>query len=302
MTRYFFVTAAVLAAAAGASAQVIDGTADASYGPALAVQNTQTGFGDSNLGQVNFANGSELDGLFGYISGGNLNLVLTGNLESNYNKLELFFDTRAGGQNQLRGDNPNVSFNGLNRMGDDGSGNGLRFDTGFGADFWFSATGGDAGGGNYGFFVDYSEILTGGGGSNGYFVGGNNGQGALSGGNNPFGVQVAINNSNVAGVTGGNGLASGAGVITGVEFSIPLSALGDPTGPIAVCAFVNGSGHDYVSNQVLGGIGGGDNLADPRNVNFSQIAGDQFVVVVPAPASLALLGLGGVVAGRRRRA
>ena len=48
-----------------------------------------------------------------------------------FNKLDIFIDAIDGGQLKLRGDNPNVDFNGLNRMGDDGSNNGLRFDDEF---------------------------------------------------------------------------------------------------------------------------------------------------------------------------
>jgi hypothetical protein len=78
----------------------------------------------------------------------------------------------------------------------------------------------------------------------------------------------------------GGGASSGAGVSTGVELAIPLSAIGNPSGCFNVCAFINGSGHDYVSNQVLAGapVGTG-NLADPHNVDFSQIAGNQYFSV-----------------------
>jgi hypothetical protein len=123
--------AATLSAAVFAQ-PTIDGTRDALYGSPIVVQNTQTGFGDSNLGQVDYANGSELDAAYAYVdmSSQTLYLFLAGNLESNFNKLEIFFDTVAGGQNRLRGDNSGVDFGGLNRMGDDGSGNGLTFDQG----------------------------------------------------------------------------------------------------------------------------------------------------------------------------
>lgn len=299
MIKQLILTAGVLVMATPAFA-AIDGVWEALYGPAISVQDTQTQFGDSNLGWVDYANGSELDAAYAYISGGNLHLLIAGNLESNFNKLELFFDTIAGGQNRLRGDNPNVDFDGLNRMGDDGSGNGLTFDAGFEADFWISVTGG---GGPYQLYANYAELLTFGGGA-GYFMGqtGAGGPGTLTGGTNPFGIMATIDNSNTAGVTAGTGPDSGAGVLTGMEFLIPLAAIGNPTGPFKVSAMINGGGHDFLSNQVLGGIGGGSNLGDPRWVNFKNIAGDQCFTVVPEPATLVALGAGlAAIAGRRRR-
>jgi hypothetical protein len=69
-------------------------------------------------------------------------------------------------------------------------------------------------------------------------------------------------------------------VISGVEISIPLERLeGYAGGDIRVCAFINSNDHGYMSNQVIGGIGGGDNLEDPRLVDFAAIEGDQFVVI-----------------------
>lgn len=299
--RSIAVVVVMLSAGVAAAQPIIDGTADPIYGPALSIQNTQTGFGNATLGLPNFANGSELDAAFGIISNGTLYLTLTGNLESNFNKLSIFLDTRTGGQNRLRGDNPNVSFNGLNRMGDDGSGNGLRFDAGFEADWWISVTGGND---PYQIFVDASELLTGGGGTNAGFLGAGAHltNGTLSGGNNFLNALVTIDNSNTGGVGSGNGLGSGAGVLTGVELAIPLANLGNPTGPINIIAFVNGSGHDFLSNQVLGGIGGGGNLGEPRLVDFSQIAGDQFFTVIPTPGSGLLLATGVMAFFRRRRA
>ncbi|MCS6949103.1 MAG: dockerin type I domain-containing protein [bacterium] len=255
---------------------VIDGSWDPVY-QVLAVQDTQTGFGDSNLGLVDYANGSELDVAYGVIKDGVLYLLLAGNLESNFNKLEIFFDTRPGGQNRLRGDNPDVDFGGLNRMGDDGSGNGLTFDPDFAADFWIGVTGGGA---PYRLYANYAELGNPG---VGLYLG-NTGavsDGVLVDGNNPFGIRVTINNSNVAGVTGGTGVGNGAGVLTGVELAIPLSAIGNPSGPFKVCVFINGLFHDFLSNQVLAGIGGGGNLGEPRQVNFGSIPGNQYFVVQP---------------------
>lgn len=268
------VSSLLLASLAGTAAAVNDGTLDGAYGVAKAVQTTQTQFGDSNLGATTWANGSELDNAYAYISGGVLHLFFGGNLESNYNKLEIFFDTGAGGQNRLRGDNPDVDFNGLNRMGDDGSGNGLTFDAGFTANYYITTTGGDVGGGTYGMFAAYSEILTAGGGT-GYYLGTNGATtpGPLTGGTNPNNIEITINNSNSAGVGGGCDPASGAGVATGIELAIPLAALGGSE-CMSIVAFINGGSHDYLANQVLGGVAG-CNLGEPRAVNFANQPGVQ---------------------------
>ncbi|CUU35022.1 PEP-CTERM protein-sorting domain-containing protein [Armatimonadetes bacterium GXS] len=289
---------------ASASAQTIDGTRDAIYGSPIVVQDTPTGFGDSNLGQVDYANGSELDAAYVYVdmTGQTLYLFLAGNLESNFNKLEIFFDTVAGGQNRLRGDNSNVDFNGLNRMGDDGTGNGLTFDSGFEADYWIGITGG---GSPYALYANWAQLLTGGGGP-GYYLGTTSAasDGTLTGGTNPDGIRVTINNSNTGGVTSSTAdPIDAAAVTTGVELAIPFSAIGiSGATVIKISAFINGSGHDYLSNQVLGGVGGLGNLGEPRNVNFANIAGDQFfTVVVPEPASLLALGAGLTALALRRR-
>lgn len=289
---------------ASALAQTIDGTRDAIYGSPLVVQNTPTGFGDSNLGQIDYANGSELDAAYAYVDmmGQTLYLFLAGNLESNFNKLEIFFDTVAGGQNRLRGDNAGVDFGGLNRMGDDGSGNGLTFDTGFEADYWIGITGG---GSPYALYANWAQLLTSGGGPGDYLgTTGAASDGTLTGGSNPYGIRVTINNSNTGGVTSSTAdpLAAAA-VTTGVELAIPFSAIG-VTGAtvIKISAFINGSGHDFLSNQVLGGVGGLGNLGDPRYVNFANIDGDQFfTVVVPEPVSLLTLGAGMATLALRRR-
>ncbi len=285
--------ACVLAACGSAMAQSVDGFLDASYGSALSVQNTQTQFGDSNLGQNRFANGSELDAGYARIANGNLYLFLAGNLESNFNKIEIFIETGAGGQNVLRGDNADVDFNGLNRMA------GLRLPTGFNASRYLTASGGNS---PYAMFVNAADLLPGGGGSGGY-LGSNDGSGAaLAGGNNPFGIMAAIDNSNTAGVSGGNGIdnsGAGAFVETGMEFAIPLAALGDNLSTLRIVAFINGGGHDFMSNQVLGGIGGGNNIGEPQRADLSNVT--PMTIDVPTPGAAALMGLAGLVGLRRRR-
>lgn len=307
MKKLSIATMALLGVAGSSFAQLtIDGTKDAEYTPTTVFQTNGTQFGDSNLGQVGAANGSELNGAYGYVSGGYYNLFVPGNLESNYNKFELFIDSIAGGQNQLRGDNPDVSFNGLNRMGNDGSGNGLKFDTGFDADFYFSIAM-DSGA----IYGNFAELLTSGGGT-GYYLGSVTPgvAGAPSGGTNPAGILFNVNNSNTLGATSGAAASSGAVdlIATGVEFAIPLSLLGLTdsnwhTNGFKVAAFINGSSHDFISNQVLGGLPvGTGNIGDPRNVDFNQFAGNQYFVV-PEPASMVMLSLGlaGLVARKRRK-
>ena len=66
---------ALLAALLGgttAQAQTVDGTRDASYPAALAVQTNTTGFGDNNQGLATQANGSELDNIHAQIVGTDL--------------------------------------------------------------------------------------------------------------------------------------------------------------------------------------------------------------------------------------
>ena len=277
---------AAFVAALGTSAFAditIDGTLDAAYGEALAVQDTQTQFGDSSLGFIDDANGSELDNGYGLIEGDYLYLFLGGNLESNFNKLEVFLDYVSGGQNKLRGDNPDVDFNGLNRLGDDGTGNGLTFDRGFEADFYFTMT---CGGGPFSTYANTSQVLTGGGGFGEYIGSGGAGASYLNGSN---GTLVGIDNSNTAGVSGGTKISSGFGVTTGIEIALPLALLGYAGGDVKVCAMVNGGGHDFVSNQILGSIGGGGNLGEPRLVKLNKVPGDQFFVV-PASVGSSCIG------------
>jgi hypothetical protein len=167
-------------------------------------------------------------------------------------------------------------------MGDDGSGNGLTFDAGFTADYYITLTNGDAGG--HAIFANYAELPTGGSG-NGYYLGQAVAQnGALSGGTNPHGIELTLDNSNTAGVDDGCGASSGAGVNTGIEVAIPLAALGNATGCFKVSAMVNGGGHDFLSNQVLGSLPPGTcNLGEPRSVNFANISDDQYFTICDNP-------------------
>lgn len=290
-------TALLTVSPALAQQVVIDGTAEAAYGNAIFEQAIGTGFGNATDGfRGGPCNGSELDGAFGIIdtAGGYLYVVLAGNLETNFNKLDVFVDCAPGGQNAVRSDNPDVDFNGLNRMGADTVNNlpGLKFDAGFEADGYLTCT---IGGTPSTLYASVAQMLSAGGGTGGYLGSSvaDPTTGATLIDNPALGVQVSMDNSNVGGVDGSNGGASsGAGVRTGIEMRIPLALLGYTGGPIKVCAFINGNGHDYASNQFLGGLPlgsqnlGGDGAGGyfggfPAALRFDleQIPGDQFFTI-----------------------
>ena len=147
--RYAMAATALLAAPAFAI-PVMDGTADVEYGAALSTQNTNTQFGNATSGDpINGGGGSEIDQVFGYISGGRLYVTIAGNLETNFNKFDVFIDSEAGGSNIIdggvlpagvdqfccggNGTDPN-STGALQRL------TGLTFDAGFQADHFLTFT------------------------------------------------------------------------------------------------------------------------------------------------------------------
>lgn len=291
--KKFLATAAVAAMAGAAfAAPVVDGTiAGDTYGAARAVQTVETGFGD-NL--------SELNAAYGVIDGGRLHLALTGNIENNFNKLEIFIDSRAGGENTF---SANPSHDNVSVMG------GMKFDAGFDADYHVIARRGNFGGDK--FDLNFAEL---GGGFSEYFDvfgGTQEGAGSTGTGVNASPIDIAYDNSNIAGVGGGSGAAANQAdalaVQTGFEISIDLADLGYTGGDIRVSAFVNNGDHNYVSNQVLGGLPvgtgnlGGDGaggFTGSAPIDWTTFAGDQYFIV-PEPASLALLAMG-LLALRRR--
>jgi len=268
----------LVAAATTAAAVVIDGRLDPDYGPPLSLQTTQTfsqdnppGFGGADSSWWSF--GSELDAGYAFVSDGVLHLLLAGNVMAylgefdHRDELHIFLDTQAGGQNPLRGDNPDVGFVNarLNALA------GLRFDSDFVPDYWLGCVVG-----YHAALVDayYAEVPSGGGG-NGYPLGSATagGPGTLSGGANPFGILMTADDSNSGGVTTGCGPASGSGVTRGVEWAIPLAAIGSPTGSIKVCAMVGG-------NSVLGPVPPGTcGLGSPSGIDFDTIGGKQYFVI-----------------------
>jgi hypothetical protein len=449
-------TIALAAATAGAQAPVIDGTADAAYGLAKSIQNTNTQFGDNNLGDLIATRngGSEIDQVFAVVSGGRLHVTVTGNLERNFNKLEIYLDTKAGGVNMIDAANLPAGVDPFSGGALENQ-HGLTFDAGFDADYYLTFTHGVENHGGNGFWAmsaHYADLTNGTAGrvvSAGMQLGpqglpvvlrfpfnsdfdndadadganfltwqrqlGNaaatrttgdaNGdmvvdaadlvqwqdefgmtrqfsdipfapgfntppttaligptlpnlsQGQLIDKNyvaanglvapklefateafrnmeNTIDLRMALNNSNTAGVTGEGPYeiptddptrttpGNPQNVITGIEFSIPLSEIGSPAGPIKMFAFINGTGHDFASNQFsgagvlqgyLGGDGSGVFTGDLAGVNMSVIPGDQFVTVplaataaaaaIPEPNALLLAGhaVAAWLSARRRR-
>ncbi len=285
---------AMLLFAPAVDAVSIDGQLGVDYGVALVTQTTQTGLshgqivGDNNLGDLNFANGSELDQGYAFVSDGVLYLFLAGNqamkLNANENGtvgdvLDIFVDSVPDGQNMLNGLGAGVPINGL------------TFDVGFAADYWLELSGGLSGGTGSPptWSAGYAALLSPGGGT---FVnlgsGPAGGPGTLSGGSNPHGILATIDNHNIAGVTFGCNAASGAGVTTGVEWAIPLAAIGNPTECIQLTVIIRESGTTSpVSNQVLGPVPPGTCPLGPASmVNFANITGDQFFTVCPPPTDV----------------
>ena len=301
MKRLFGLFLVTLMAAPASAQVVVDGTRDGAYGPALALQTVQTQFGDANPN-----GGSEMDAGYGLIQGGRLYLMLTGNIENNFNKLEIFIDSKAGGQavfDSSGNDNAQVM-------------DGLVFDAGFTADFHVIARRGSDGSGPK-FDLDFADL--GAQTASGYFDflggGGDSGFGSTGTGVNAFPINAGYDGSNTAGVTGGTGAAdqnAAAAVTTGLELSFDLADLDYVGGPINVMVGQNNGDHNFWSNQFLGGLpapqgnlGGDENggFTGEGAINMNNFGGNQFFTVIPEPSALALAGLAGfgMVVSRLRR-
>ncbi|MCC6428166.1 MAG: hypothetical protein IT435_15260 [Phycisphaerales bacterium] len=308
---------------------------------------------NSNVGGVSssppeashdFASGSEFDNVYARKIGRWLYVFVGGNIESNYNHPEFYFDVTPGGQHTLNPFNVDIDFNGINKQAQGGDGYGcpgLTFDDSldyglFEADYWLGyGTNGAEQYGNAatlrtdGAFQDNGNNLDYGaydGGAkadnnpvnfDGYFNGNENlgavGSGAniytsyaprTAGLNNliqPYGsvppvgvpelILMTLDNINTGGVTGDTADSSAAAAVsTGLEFAIDLSEAGwKPARSgqvypiIKLAGYINNADHNYMSNQVIGGLPEGwGNLAHPCNIDFSSIDGDQFVVICPA--------------------
>jgi len=296
---------------------VIDGTKDAGYGCPVAVQLLSTSYSKNTSTNFIAATGSELDAAYGLVKDNTLFLLLAGNIQDNGNRVHIFFMTGPGGENTLTNVNPNGfdNVNGrsvLNWMGPTNSpaGNGLTFDPGFAPNYYMNMSCSSVTSS-----FNYAQLWPGGTNAsgiatNGYFLGRTGStNGTLTGGTNPFLIQATVNNSNTNGVdascptchngcytnalgaAGGNA-AQALTVTTGIEMAIPLAALGNPTGTVAICAFVgnNGTIGAQMSDQILGSFGTNDPsfcmLGPGRTTNtpsvvLSSYPGQHFFYVGP---------------------
>lgn len=285
------------------TAAVVDGQLDPEYGMSpIWTQNIGTGFGDSSDSDPDTDNGSEIDAVWAFVdSQDKLYVLITGNLETNFNKLDLFFDVRSGGQNEILGENnPDTDFNALRRMGNNEDGSldgitggptgmgafGLTFDDTFAADYWISYTGGNTPPEH---FLNAAELTS----SNGvgaFIDGGPKSSQPVLTGTGPRGegdISVASDLSNILGVGGrepgpGTGsepdVSAPALVTTGLEFKVNLEGLGYDVSALSgsrgtpenirIGGFIVGPTWDFLSNQIIGGIttfmGGGS--GDPFNL------------------------------------
>ncbi|MFN7429192.1 MAG: GC-type dockerin domain-anchored protein [bacterium] len=198
---------------ADAPVPAIDGVKEGFYGPAKSLQSNYTGFGNNSGTDPVIASGSELNGLFVVRNDATqtLTVLFTGNLQNNGNRLNIFFDTVAGGQNRI------LQASGwggvLTNLASDGGPNGFTFDAGFEADYGLSVN--CTGGTTPTIYVDAAVLPTDVGGTSSYVGSTTFPSGAgfdapvlMPGDPGAPAIRAAINNSNNVGV-GGNPVALG---------------------------------------------------------------------------------------------
>ena len=270
--------AAKLSSAAHAAVPTVDGTLDAAYGAPLSVQTNNTGFGKNTDGTGLSNGGSELDAAYGLQANGNLYLFFAGNLETNYNHLNIFLSDGRAGQSTLN----IASGQTLSAM------NGTKFSSGFSATYALDINGG--GGPPVTEYVNSYDLTQSP--APGNYIGSfgltsNTSTGTAA--TLTSGVSMAANLSNVAGVgsdtTTPASAANASSVTTGFEIAIPLSVLGSPKGAIKVLADVIGSGDNYLSNQFLPGLAAPAGNPGGNTFDFSSTPGAYFTVAAAASAN-----------------
>ncbi|MCB9851175.1 MAG: alpha-glucosidase C-terminal domain-containing protein [Phycisphaerales bacterium] len=250
------------------SPQVVDGDLIANDLGPQSLRATQTNY--TSMGD----NVSELNQLYANLDATKLSVGITGNLATDGTGLALFLDTHSGGQNTLDTASFSQPPGGIPQV------DGMVLDSGFAADFivFVNAFSGSI-------YVDLYELSTGGGGVKTYLGSGTvgDGDGFLNGGNNPNGAEIAINNSNLAGVTASSADQAGTAV-TGIEMSLPLADLdvAPPDGRIRMMAMLVRS-NGNVGNQFLPGLSFGTGSLGFVPINLNTEAGTQYASIVIAP-------------------
>ncbi len=290
------VAAVLVASSAGAASAAIDSITPAQQAlGAFSVQNTQSSFGGNNV----------LAAAYASISGGNLDLLVTGRINTGNERFVIFVDNLGGGGAATL---PSGLF------GFGGGATGLTFDAGFRPQTAIVANG-NAGG----IFVDFNGNI--GGTPASTFVGGqarSNDALALGGGSGSPDIRASFNDSFSGGEFGFGALSPAAAsayaaATTGMGLRVPLAALGinsDEASFLVSVAILGGDG-STISSQWLGGVGGFggaingggngfNNYPGLGSVDLTLVPGNQFFRV-PTPGAAAVLGLGGVALLRRRR-
>jgi hypothetical protein len=269
-------------AATSSAAVTVNGTYSSDFGISLTTQTINTGYGDSSYsgafnGFKTDADGSELDAAYGVIENGYLYLLISGDMQNNGNRLNIFIaDGRTGQFTLNAGSNSTLS-----------AMNGSKFSPNFGHGATYALEVNINNGDNC--YLNYYNLFAGPN-VNGYagsFL--MNGSTNLSPNTQTGGFIEAFNDSNVSTMTDAGAAASQTNanaVQTGFEIAIPLTSLGNPTGPIEVLVDINsGKPVDgYLSNQFLPGLPAGTGNLAKSTFDFSTTPGMFFTVPPQRPA------------------
>ena len=262
---------------------IVDGVLESAYGSPLAVQTVNTSGGD-NLDELNAA--------YALIQNDYLYLMLTGNMNTNvnmdnsWNHIEIFIDASDA-----------ITNNVLDAAGGDNTDNldGMVFDNTFTPDYHINLRAGEWAG-NIDCNIDFVNLKTvetsy----HNNLFNGSGEGTGYMGAGDASSSIiSVGVNNSNTAGIVSGitaADTAAATAVTTGIEIAIALADLAQPYGELKIMAMVTSNDHQFISNQILAGLGASQGaLGVASSVDFSQEAGDQYFSITRPYPALSLAG------------
>lgn len=294
------------------SAVVVDGTVSpGEYGAPLAVQDTPTGFGDTDGG----SSGSELNALFAKLQpNGDLALAMTGNLEENGNGIVLLLDVRAGGAvDSGTGRVGSIGGRYTDDLGTDVDGGpgmttppllGSILPAGFNPDIALEINAGGTLGEYYISIIDLTyENDTSSFPDIDRFLGFNFlDSGSVTQNYDRVDTDIAkghggaithaFDNSNIAGVTGSDA-SDPLSATTGIELLLSADFLKhDPGQAIKLLPFLTNGGGDFLSNQFLPGLDGADNLGGRTSPDDPLFDASSFPTVtpvsIPEPSTLML--------------